>query len=87
MICEEIAPNDAWWLLYGLDGRSTTLNGDDWPSGHHAGQRFLAGSRQATINTPEYFRYLDIGRGNHVFFDGHVEVLSPKQLMTEPSGS
>jgi prepilin-type N-terminal cleavage/methylation domain-containing protein/prepilin-type processing-associated H-X9-DG protein len=87
MICEELAPNDAWWLLYGtLDGRATNLNGDDWPAGRHAGQRYIGSGRQAGYNTPEYYRYLTVGRANHCFFDGHVAILSPQQIMTLPSG-
>jgi len=87
MICEELAPNDIWWDLYSnLDGVSPGLNGDDWPSGRHAGQRYIGAGRQPDMNSPEYVRYLDVGRGNHCFFDGHVSVLSPKQLMTLPQG-
>jgi len=86
MICEELAPNDLWWLLYGLDGVSTSLNGDDWPSGRHAGQKYIGSGRQPNLGSPEYVRYLEIGRGNHCFFDGHVAILSPQQMMTKPSG-
>jgi competence protein ComGC len=87
MICEELAPNDLWWDLYStLDGVSPGLNTDDWPSGRHAGQKYIGSGRQADMGSPEYVRYLDIGRGNHCFFDGHVAVLSPKQLMTLPQG-
>jgi len=87
MICEELAPNDLWWDLYAnLDGKSPDLNGDDWPTGRHAGQKYIGAGRQPDLNSPEYVRYLNVGRGNHCFFDGHVSVLSPQQLMTTPSG-
>jgi len=86
MICEELAPNDAWWLLYDLNGTAQTPRGDDWPAGRHAGQKYIGSGRQAIQGTPEYVRYLEIGRANHCFFDGHVAVLSPHQLMVKPSG-
>jgi len=86
MICEELAPNDGWWLVYDLDGVGTTPRGDDWPAGRHAGQRYVNSGRQASIGTPDYQRYLDVGRANHVFFDGHVAVMAPRQIMTMPQG-
>jgi hypothetical protein len=86
MICEELAPNDLWWLMYGLDGVDRNPRTDDWPAGRHAGQKYIGAGRQPNLNSPEYVRYLDVGRGNHCFFDGHVAVLSPKQIMTRPSG-
>jgi len=86
MICEELAPNDTWWLLYGLDGKDQNPRQDDWPAGRHAGQKYIGAGRQPDLNSPEYQRYLLVGRGNHCFFDGHVAVLSPQQLMTKPQG-
>jgi len=86
MICEELAPNDAWWLLYDLNGTAQTPRSDDWPAGRHAGQKYIGAGRQPNLGTPEYVRYLAIGRANHCFFDGHVAILSPQQLMTKPSG-
>jgi hypothetical protein len=86
MICEELAPNDAWWLLYDLNGTAQTPRSDDWPAGRHAGQKYIGSGRQPNLGSPEYVRYLEIGRANHCFFVGHVAILSPQQLMTKPSG-
>ena len=92
MIYEELAPNDAWCLMYGLNDASQfpreDARGDDWASGRHAGQRALGldGAAARTRGTAEYVRYQEIGRANHCFFDGHVEMMSPKQLMQPPTG-
>jgi prepilin-type N-terminal cleavage/methylation domain-containing protein/prepilin-type processing-associated H-X9-DG protein len=90
MIFEELAPNDAGCLLYDLNAKEMfprqNARGDDWPSGRHAGNRYLATKRQLVGGTPEYVRYLDVGRANHVFFDGHVQLMAPRQLMEPPSG-
>ena len=92
MIYEELAPNDAWCLMYGLNQAEQwpkeDARGDDWASGRHAGQRALGLSSAAARQrgTVEYVRYMEIGRANHAFYDGHVEMLSPKQLMQPPTG-
>jgi type II secretory pathway pseudopilin PulG len=69
-IHEEIAPNDTW-SVEGVAG-----NTEDNPSGRHGmgmGQK---------INSDIY---LESGLGNHCFFDGHVESLSPNQINNTPS--
>lgn len=65
MIWEEIGPNDAWCL-------NPNSNIDDRPTGRHGRVDSLK------FNTPEYNA---AGRGNFGFFDGHVETLSPGQII------
>jgi prepilin-type N-terminal cleavage/methylation domain-containing protein/prepilin-type processing-associated H-X9-DG protein len=72
MIYEELAPNDSWCIM----GQS----GDDIPSGRHGIN--LRGN--ARLN-PASRDYNYAGRGNHTFFDGHVEMLAPSELIP-PSG-
>jgi prepilin-type N-terminal cleavage/methylation domain-containing protein/prepilin-type processing-associated H-X9-DG protein len=68
MIYEELAPNDTWCIM----GRSP----DDVPSGRHA-----MGMRTDFRNNPNSPDYKSKGRGNFGFFDGHVESLSPGQVL------
>jgi prepilin-type N-terminal cleavage/methylation domain-containing protein/prepilin-type processing-associated H-X9-DG protein len=75
-IMEELGPNDTWnLLLTGTGG----LNCDDIPSGRHQGQRFLNTARQVNLTTS--LPYRRSGRGNYVFFDGHVELLTPGDIL------
>lgn len=90
-IFEEIAPNDAWCLMYDkADGANFNLTigqfwrGDDLPSGRHAGQKFLNGIRNTSVGSPEWFKWAKVGKGNFVFFDGHVQTLSPYDLYKSP---
>jgi len=69
-IWEEVGPNDTWCL-------NPNTNPDDIPSGRHQGQKFLNTKRN--INDRGGWRYA--GRGNHVFFDGHVELLTPGEIL------
>ena len=69
MIYEEYAPNDTWGIM-GWSGTS------DIPSNRHG------------INIKKYARsdpkspdYNYAGKGNHCFFDGHVESLAPGDLI------
>jgi prepilin-type N-terminal cleavage/methylation domain-containing protein len=65
-IYEELGPNDGWCL-------NPMDNGDDYPSGRH-GYRSL---KEVQQGVPELK-----GTGNHCFFDGHVEGLSPTAILT-----
>ena len=95
-IYEEIAPNDAWCLMFDISGggaaNASNFNmtigqfwrGDDLPSGRHAGQKYLNGIRNTGVGTPEWFKWAKIGKGNFVFYDGHVQTLSPYDLYKSP---
>jgi prepilin-type N-terminal cleavage/methylation domain-containing protein/prepilin-type processing-associated H-X9-DG protein len=72
MIYEELAPNDSWCIM-GQDSA-------DVPSGRHG-----ANMRDAFRSSPTTPEYKSKGRGNHCFFDGHVESLAPGQLL-KPTG-
>jgi prepilin-type N-terminal cleavage/methylation domain-containing protein/prepilin-type processing-associated H-X9-DG protein len=88
MIYEEIAPNDAWCLMFDISADNMTIGqfwrGDDLPSGRHAGQKFLNGIRNTSVGSPEWFKWAKIGKGNFVFFDGHAQTLSPYDLYKAP---
>jgi prepilin-type processing-associated H-X9-DG protein len=64
LLFEEIGPNDAWGMSY--------LSGDDYPSARHGTSCARATGRE-TIGADYFYG----GRGNHCFFDGHVESLAP----------
>jgi prepilin-type N-terminal cleavage/methylation domain-containing protein len=70
LIYEEEAPNDEW----GLGGSKA----DDWPAGRH-------GTARATVGAggPTNQLWLVEGLGNHCFFDGHVDLISPKAIYTD----
>jgi prepilin-type N-terminal cleavage/methylation domain-containing protein/prepilin-type processing-associated H-X9-DG protein len=68
MIYEEMAPNDAWCIM--------GSHRDDVPSGRHAAS--MLNSFRDNPNNPTW---RSKGRGNFCFFDGHVETLSPGQLL------
>jgi prepilin-type N-terminal cleavage/methylation domain-containing protein/prepilin-type processing-associated H-X9-DG protein len=65
---EELAPNDTWNL--------TQLNLADAPAARH-GLDPSGDPRRVLPNRS----YTDGGRGNFCFFDGHVELLSPQQVL------
>lgn len=73
MIYEELSPNDTYCvapdLFFGLGAA-------DMPTARHGGREALN-----AIRDPASRGYLNAGRGNMCFFDGHVELLSPKELM------
>ena len=73
LIYEELAPNDSWCIM--------GYSGDDVPSGRHS-----TNMSQAYRNNPNTTQYKTMGRGNHCFFDGHVEILSPAQLLPPTQG-
>jgi prepilin-type N-terminal cleavage/methylation domain-containing protein/prepilin-type processing-associated H-X9-DG protein len=68
MIYEELAPNDSWCIM----GRHPA----DVPSGRHG-----KNMKDAYRNNPNAPEYRSAGRGNHCFFDGHVESLAPGDLL------
>lgn len=72
---EEIGPNDGWCL-------DPQNNQDDTPTGRHGGQKALNAMRDAAPGTAGYNYWRLAGRGNHCFFDGHVESLAPGQILT-----
>jgi len=73
LIYEELAPNDSWCIM--------GYSGDDVPSGRHS-----FNMSQGFRNVPNSSQYKNQGRGNHCFFDGHVESLSPAQLLPPTQG-
>ena len=73
-IYEELGPNDGWCL-------NPQTNCDDIPSARHQGQRFLNTGR--VMNPGNTIAYRKSGRGNHVFFDGHVELLTPAEILDD----
>ncbi|HEV8604379.1 MAG TPA: prepilin-type N-terminal cleavage/methylation domain-containing protein [Tepidisphaeraceae bacterium] len=73
LIYEELAPNDSWNII--------GFSGDDVPSGRHS-----ANMSQGYRNQPNTTEYKTKGRGNFCFFDGHVESLSPRELLPPSQG-
>ena len=73
MLFEELAPNDTWNII----GRSV----DDLPSARHGSQEALN-----SLRDPMSRGYLLAGRGNMCFFDGHVVMMAPGELMDPITG-
>jgi prepilin-type N-terminal cleavage/methylation domain-containing protein len=71
MMYEELAPNDTY-CVPGLFGT------DDMPTARH-GSNLSANA----VRNPNSDIFKDAGRGNHCFFDGHIESINPRRLMTE----
>ena len=83
-IWEEIGPNDPWCLHPMADAvRGIGKNDDDTPTGRHGGLKAVNGVRDANPASPNYNQWLKAGSGNHCFFDGHVEALSPGQILND----
>ena len=77
LIYEELAPNDSWCIM------GPVSNFHDTPSARH-GINVKSNARLDPMSRD----YNISGRGNHCFFDGHVESLAPKQLLSpRPSGN
>jgi prepilin-type N-terminal cleavage/methylation domain-containing protein/prepilin-type processing-associated H-X9-DG protein len=68
LLYEEMAPNDTYCIM------SQSI--DDIPTARHGSQEALNALRD-----PSSRGYLMAGRGNHCFFDGHVEALPPAVLL------
>jgi prepilin-type processing-associated H-X9-DG protein/prepilin-type N-terminal cleavage/methylation domain-containing protein len=69
MIYEEMAPNDSWCIM----GDST----DDIPSARHSANT----KDNYRVPNPTAPEYRTKGRANFCFFDGHVEMLSPNDVL------
>ena len=67
MVGEEVGPNDALWTIYGPD---------DLPAARHGPLKAL----NAVRNSGDRI-YMRQGLGNYVFFDGHVESMTPEQIL------
>lgn len=77
LIYEELAPSDSWCIMGPLNFI------DDTPSARHGIN--LRGNARLEPSSKDY-NYA--GRGSFCFFDGHVESLAPKQLLSpRPSGN
>ena len=72
MVGEEVGPNDALWTIYGAD---------DLPAARHGPLKALN-----AIRNPGDRIYMRQGRGNFVFFDGHVESLTPEEILDPNKG-
>jgi len=81
-LIEEIAPNDAWGLIFDYGGGQSPRY-DDYLSGRHAPRKFLNAPRSGP-GTAEWDSYCNNGRGNYVFFDGHVGMFTPNEVYTNP---
>lgn len=75
LIYEELAPNDSWCIM----GPLTYIA--DTPSARHGIN--VRGNARLDPSSKEY-NYA--GRGNFCFFDGHVESLAPRQLLSPRPG-
>ena len=69
---EEVAPNDTWCIM----GRHIA----DLPSARHGHDKSLNTKRD-----PNSRGYKAGGRGNMCFFDGHVELMTPNELIGNPT--
>jgi len=71
LIFEEMAPNDSWCIMGPIG------NFHDTPTARH-GVNIKSNARMDPMSRD----YNYAGRGNHCFFDGHVESLAPSQLLS-----
>ena len=72
MIYEELGPNDAWCLAH--------THPENLPSGRHGSVRAGNVPREDDVRA-----WLESGRSNQCFFDGHVELLSSACVMDPPN--
>ena len=68
MLYEELGPNDAWCLAH--------THPEDLPSGRHGSVRAGNVPRKGNV-----LAWLQSGRSNQCFFDGHVELLAPAWVL------
>jgi prepilin-type processing-associated H-X9-DG protein len=68
---EELAPNDTWCIM----GRHIA----DIPSARHGSNEALNALRRPASKAYNY-----AGRGNMCFFDGHVVLMAPQELIGDP---
>jgi prepilin-type N-terminal cleavage/methylation domain-containing protein/prepilin-type processing-associated H-X9-DG protein len=80
---EEIAPNDAWGVPFDYGG-GLSPRFDDYLSGRHSPRKFLNAPRSGP-GTAEWNAYINNGRGNYVFFDGHVVAMTPGEVYSKPA--
>ena len=72
MIYEELGPNDAWCI-------APHDRPDDLPASRHGTP--YARNPKRSLNRLEVPAYFEQGLGNHCFFDGHVELLTPRWII------
>ena len=72
MIYEELGPNDAWCI-------EPHKRQDDLPASRHGSPS--AGNPQRLVDEEKVPKYFNAGLGNHCFFDGHVEALTPGSII------
>jgi prepilin-type N-terminal cleavage/methylation domain-containing protein len=70
MVFEEVGPNDFWCS-------EPATAASDWPSNRHA----RGGKPPSSMVNQDEYAQSDAGTGNHLFFDGHTEALTPKQVI------
>lgn len=75
LVFEEVGPNDAWMF--------NPLRDDDYPTNRHSRGGAVLRTEGVTAD-PSWKRD---GSGNHLFFDGHVELLIPEVVMHVPPGT
>jgi hypothetical protein len=75
MVYEELGPNDAWCTE---PHRSI----DDIPAGRHGSLSSKNTERDVSTGYADRWpAYFNQGLGNHCFFDGHVELLTPRWIV------
>jgi hypothetical protein len=74
MIYEELGPNDAWCTV-------PHASVDDIPAGRHGSLNSRNPARETSTGAATRWpAYYNNGLGNHCFFDGHIESLSPRWI-------
>ena len=75
MVYEEIGPNDAWCV-------SPQTSMDDVPAGRHGSLSASNQKRTTGTSAPNQLpAFYNQGLGNQCFFDGHVELVSPRWIV------